>query len=204
MSLSDTLLAEQSDYYRQRAPEYEDWWFRRGRYDGGEESNARWAAEAWALESALARFGPRGQVLELNAALLPAGAVAYHQADLYAWEPSEAYDLCFFGFWLSHVPEQLFEAFWEKVRRALAPGGRVFFVDSAGGDLSSGVDRKPPEAGETMVRRLEDGREYRIVKRFYEPRALQDRLADLGWDVQVESTTEFFIHGQGSPRRPDR
>src|ERR1700733_2115679 len=65
MSLSDTLLAEQSDYYRQRAPEYEDWWFRRGRYDGGEEANARWAAEAWALESALDRFGPRGKVLEL-------------------------------------------------------------------------------------------------------------------------------------------
>jgi SAM-dependent methyltransferase len=226
---TEELLAEQSDYYRRRAPEYEDWWFRRGRYDGDREANARWAAETGELEAALDRFGPRGKVLELacgtgiwtrrlagsaeqltaidgsaemlelNRARLPGAAVAYHQADLFTWEPSEAYDVCFFGFWLSHVPEQLFEAFWEKVRRALVPGGRVFFVDSAAGDLSSGVDRKPTKAGETMVRRLEDGREYRIVKRFYEPQALQDRLTGLGWEVQVASTTGCFICGQGSP-----
>jgi SAM-dependent methyltransferase len=232
-SAAEALLAEQSDYYRRRAPEYEDWWFRRGRYDRGEEDNAKWFAEATELEVALERFGPHGKVLELacgtgiwtrrlaagathlaavdgstemlelNRARLPGAAVAYRQADLFTWEPQEAaYDVCFFGFWLSHVSERFFETFWEKVRRALVPDGRVFFVDSAGGDLSSGVDRKLPEAGETMVRRLEDGREYRIVKRFYEPQALQDRLADLGWDVQVASTTEYFIYGQGSPMNP--
>lgn len=223
----ESLLTEQSDYYRRRAPEYEDWWFRRGRYDRGEEANARWFAEAGELEAALDRFGPRGRVLELacgtgiwtrrlaasatqltavdgsaemldlNRTRLPSAAVDYQQADLFAWEPTGTYDVCFFGFWLSHVPEQLFEPFWEKLRRALAPDGRVFFIDSAGGDLSSGVDRKPAEVGETMVRRLEDGREYRIVKRFYQPGALQGRLADLGWNVQVDSTAEYFIYGQG-------
>jgi SAM-dependent methyltransferase len=223
---AEALLAEQSDYYRQRAPEYDDWWFRRARYDRGREANARWFAEAGEVEAALDRFGPRGRVLELacgtglwtrrlaesagrltavdgsaemlalNRARLGGASVAYLHADIFAWEPTEAYDVCFFGFWLSHVPEQIFEPFWEKVRRALAPEGRVFFVDSAGGD--SGVDHKPSEAGEgTMVRRLEDGREYQIVKRFYEPEALQRRLAELGWAMQVESTPEYFIYGQG-------
>jgi hypothetical protein len=39
------LLAEQACYYRERAGEYEDWWFRRGRYDRGADANARWFAE---------------------------------------------------------------------------------------------------------------------------------------------------------------
>jgi hypothetical protein len=50
-----------------------------------------------------------------------------------------------------------------------------------------------------MLRRLADGRGYRIVKRFYEPQALQQRLAALGWNAQVQTTGEFFIYGQATP-----
>lgn len=46
MSDVERLLAEQVDYYRERAAEYEDWWFRRGRYDHGDAANAAWFAEA--------------------------------------------------------------------------------------------------------------------------------------------------------------
>jgi hypothetical protein len=52
-----------------------------------------------------------------------------------------------------------------------------------------------------MLRRLADGREYRIVKRFHEPRKLQRRLAALGWNVAVSRTPEFFIQGHGTPSR---
>jgi len=37
---SDPLLAEQIAYYRDRAGEYDQWWFREGRYDRGPELNA--------------------------------------------------------------------------------------------------------------------------------------------------------------------
>jgi hypothetical protein len=47
-----------------------------------------------------------------------------------------------------------------------------------------------------MIQRLADGREFRIVKRFYEPHTLSRRLAELGWDAQVQATAEFFIYGQ--------
>ncbi len=226
---TDQLLAEQGDYYRQRAPEYDDWWFRRDRYDRGEEANSKWFAEAAEVEAALDRFGPRGRLLELacgsgiwtrrlvqgaerltavdgsaemlglnRARLGDHAAVAYLHSDIFVWEPSETYDVCFFSFWLSHVPEERFEPFWEKVRRTLKPDGRVFFLDSARSERASAADHKLPEAGEeTMLRRLKDGREYQIVKRFYEPDALQRRIADLGWTVQIESTPEYFIYGQG-------
>jgi ubiquinone/menaquinone biosynthesis C-methylase UbiE len=226
----DGLLAEQARYYRKRAAEYDDWWFRRGRYDHGDEVNARWFADATQLETALERFGPAGGVLELACgtglwterlvacadevtavdgspemlelcrARVGDARVSYVHADLFAWEPDTTYDLCFFGFWLSHVPEERFEAFWEKLARALTPGGRVFFLDSYRHDLASAVDHRLSDPGDpTMLRRLADGSEHRIVKRFYEPESLQHRLDELGWVVEVQRTSEFFIYGGGRP-----
>jgi trans-aconitate methyltransferase len=140
------------------------------------------------------------EVIELACAGLDDPRVSYVRADLFAWGPSAVYDVCFFGFWLSHVPEARFESFWAKVGRALCPGGRVFFVDSLPSELSSARDhRLPDRVEETMIRRLADGREFRIVKRFYEPQALQQRLAALGWNAQVHTTGEFFVYGQATP-----
>jgi SAM-dependent methyltransferase len=223
------LLAEQARYYRERAGEYDDWWFRRGRYDRGADANARWFAEVAEVQDALERFRPTGRVLELACGTglwtrrLVAHAdtvtavdastemielahvglndpkVSFVQADLFGWESPASYDVCFFSFWLSHVPEAQFENFWAKVGRALGPKGRVFFVDSLPSDLASAMDHRLPDRGvETMTRRLADGREFRIVKRFYEPHALRQRLAGLGWHAQVQATPEFFIYGQAT------
>jgi hypothetical protein len=52
-----------------------------------------------------------------------------------------------------------------------------------------------------MTRRLDDGSEFRIVKRHYEPAQLGRRLAELGWRFDVRRTPEFFIYGSGSPAR---
>ena len=38
--MDDTTLEQQLDYYKARAGEYDDWWFRTGRYDRGPEANA--------------------------------------------------------------------------------------------------------------------------------------------------------------------
>jgi SAM-dependent methyltransferase len=232
MSEIETLLTEQARYYRERAAEYEDWWFRRGRYDHGPETNAQWFADAAAAQAALERFRPAGAVLELacgtglwtsrlaaHASSLTAidgspemlelcrarvgdPSVDYIQADIFAWEPEQTYDVCFFGFWLSHVPAERFASFWEKVARAVGPQGRVFFVDSLRSDRASAVDHALPDPGDqTMLRRLADGREYRIVKHFYEPQPLQQRLAEVGWSIEVGSTPTFFIYGQGAPAK---
>ena len=62
------ILAEQVAYYRKRAGEYDEWWFRTGRYDHGPELNAAWHADVSAVERALCAFAdaPRPQnALEL-------------------------------------------------------------------------------------------------------------------------------------------
>src|SRR5689334_5611184 len=62
------LLDDQIAYYRARAPEYDAWWLRTGRFDRGTANNAAWHADAAQVEQAavdmLARARP-SRVLEL-------------------------------------------------------------------------------------------------------------------------------------------
>ena len=51
-----SLLQQQVAYYRARAGEYDEWWFRAGRYDRGPDFNAQWHAETAAVEAALASW----------------------------------------------------------------------------------------------------------------------------------------------------
>jgi demethylmenaquinone methyltransferase/2-methoxy-6-polyprenyl-1,4-benzoquinol methylase len=230
MSEDDDLLAEQVSYYRERAGEYEDWWFRRGRYHHGLDANAAWFAEAAEVQADLERFEPAGHVLELACgtglwtrqlaahaarvtavdaspealdiarAKVPATNVDYVEADLFAWEPERTYDVCFFSFWLSHVPNERMRSFWEKVAWALAPGGRVYLIDNARSHRASARDHTLQDPDEqVMVRRLADGREYHIVKHWFQADALQRQLAQLGRDAQIHATCEFFVYGHATP-----
>lgn len=118
-------------------------------------------------------------------------------SDIWEWRPVRRYHAVFFGFWLSHVPEARFDSFWEQVDRALLPGGRVFFVDSADPSGSSRTGG-PAEQTETERRELNDGRRYEIVKRYFDPGWLRQRLAGIGWDFEVRRTAEFFLYARGS------
>ena len=141
------------------------------------------------------RGGPRAGARKVAAA-----NVAWVQADVFAWEPERRYDVCFFSFWLSHVPRGLRPAFLAKVERALAPGGRAIVFDSARSEHASARDHdlNPPE-DELSLRRLADGREFTIVKHWFEADALHRDLEALGWHARVGSTGEFFVYGELSP-----
>jgi demethylmenaquinone methyltransferase/2-methoxy-6-polyprenyl-1,4-benzoquinol methylase len=207
------ILAEQKRYYAERAPEYDDWWYRRGRYTRDSEQERRWLLDVAELEERLRSFGPRGDVLELAAGtgiwtrrLVPAAdrvvavdanaetlalntpAAELVVADIFSWQPPQQFDVVFFSFWLSHVPEERFAEFWALVRSALKADGRVFLIDSG-----------PPEAareGELQVRQLADGREFTIVKRFWQPDELAQRLAGLGFQLDLELTGNgLFLNG---------
>jgi SAM-dependent methyltransferase len=132
----------------------------------------------------------------------PEGAGAkidYIEADLFAWEPPRRFDVVFFGFFLSHVPPEKFEAFWRLVAAALRPGGRFFLVDSLREESSGAADHQLPTGGSvTMTRRLNDGREFSVYKVFYEPDELETRLRTLGWNAAASRTAHYFLHAQGS------
>jgi demethylmenaquinone methyltransferase/2-methoxy-6-polyprenyl-1,4-benzoquinol methylase len=236
----DALLAEQMAYYRARAPEYDDWWNRANGFDLGPAFGASWRANTQQLVDALERFDPQGDVLELAAGTGTFTEVILRHADhvttvdaspevlainadrngterveqittdLFAWEPPRRWPVVVFGFWISHVPEARWEAFWSVVERALAPGGRVWFCDNAEDDH---VERHgPPEVqgpigdgahpglGERKPRVLRDGRTFTIVKRYWTPASLESELAELGWDARCATTDWAFLYGTATRR----
>ena len=136
------------------------------------------------------------EVIAINRARVAAPNVRYVEADLFAFEPPARYDCVFMSFWLSHVPHARFDAFWAMVRRALAPGGFAYVIDSAHDPTSTAANHPTPdrEAG-IVTRRLDDGREFRIVKIFWEPGALAARLRACGFAADIAATKRYFIYG---------
>jgi demethylmenaquinone methyltransferase/2-methoxy-6-polyprenyl-1,4-benzoquinol methylase len=214
-------VSEQKLYYAERAPEYDDWWYRRARYELEPQALARWQADAAEAEAALEVFVSGGSVLELaagtgiwtrklvrhadrvvavdaNAETLALNTTDAElvRADVFAWQPAERFDLVFFSFWLSHVPEARFDEFWRTVALALAPGGRVFLVDSGAGDIGhTGTEQAEWEE----TRSLSDGRTFRIVKRRWEPTELAERVRPLGFSLDLGDTANgHFLYGGGS------
>jgi SAM-dependent methyltransferase len=208
----EPLLAEQVAYYRAIAAEYQD--------------HAIAGPGRSELVAALDSFRPTGCVLELAcgpgvwteqllrhatsvtavdaspemlaiaSARVTDERVRFIQADLFKWAPDRRYDVVFFGFWLSHVPLELFESFWSLVGDCLEFDGRVFFIDDG---YRTPDELIRGESSSTIRRRLNDGTAYRAVKVPHEPKQLERRLARLGWRVTVSPTSGPFFWGAGSP-----
>jgi demethylmenaquinone methyltransferase/2-methoxy-6-polyprenyl-1,4-benzoquinol methylase len=137
-------------------------------------------------------------MIEINRARTSAPHVEYVGADIFSWTSEERFDLVFFSFWLSHVPPARFDTFWAQVRGTLVPGGAAYLIDSAFDRTSTAKDHVLTDAG-VLTRRLNDGREFRVVKIFHEADALNGRLAQLSWDATIARSTTYFIHGVARP-----
>lgn len=225
MEDDESLIEKQIEYYRARASEFDEWFLRTGRYDRGEEHRRQWLAEVDIARAALAECHPTGQILELacgtglwteyllpnaermvavdsspealeiNRQRLHDDRVEYVQDDLFQWSPTEQYDFIFFGFWLSHVPASRFHSFWAMLQRALRRGGSIFFVDSLLTQQSTAKDHAVLDRSGRAVRKLNDGREFEIVKVFYELKQLGAKLQDLGWHGTIQKTGDYFLYG---------
>jgi ubiquinone/menaquinone biosynthesis C-methylase UbiE len=123
-----------------------------------------------------------------------ASAVQFVEADLFTWRPARRFDAVFFGFWISHVPEDNFQQFWDLVEAALKPGGQVFFFDDrhrTEAELIEGPDSP------IVQRKLNDGQRFRVIKIPYEPAHLETRLHSMNWDINVTATSGPFYWGKG-------
>ena len=202
---------------------FDDWVLRKGRFDLGAESNRQWHTESATVRRALRRAKPSGRILEiacgtgwwtrelvvhcrkltavdsspeviaLNRVKVHDDRVEYIEADIFAWETGSLFEFVFFGFWLSHVPDSHMERFLRLVERSLGADGRLFFVDTLN---PSALDRVPSTRENTTLRCLSDGREYQIVKVYYDPDELEGKLRMRGWKGEVRTTEHFFLYGE--------
>ncbi|MEO8971326.1 MAG: class I SAM-dependent methyltransferase [Ktedonobacteraceae bacterium] len=181
--ISTQTLEEMKTYYRERAKEYDEWFYHRGHYDRGPEANASWFAEANEVFAALTDFQLTGEVLELapgtgiwterlvrtastvtavdassemieiNRAKVSSSRITYIQADLFSWQPERVYDAVLFCFWISHVPLERIDSFLGSVAAMLRPGGKVFFVDDQRTPFGSAAYPQPPIQESQLIKR---------------------------------------------------
>ncbi|MGH2702065.1 MAG: class I SAM-dependent methyltransferase [Actinomycetota bacterium] len=211
------LIDEQIDYYSRRAPEYDE---------TSTPPGDPFGELHHPIEEALDDFGAAGKVLELacgtgtwtrllvrhadELTALDASAdmlelarqkvgdapVRFLQADVFSWEPDQAYDVVAFANWLSHVPSRRFEAFWSVVAAGLAPGGRVFFVDESKdawrNDEAWTEEWLDSESTPLVRRTLRDGSTHRVIKVYWDPTELEAKLRSLGWDAHVHPVGPFM------------
>jgi 2-polyprenyl-3-methyl-5-hydroxy-6-metoxy-1,4-benzoquinol methylase len=210
--VTDEALAEQVDYYRRRA----------GEYDATAYGDV--AAARTRIARLVAELRPAGSVLEIACGTglwtealaeqadavtaidaapeavaiargrVRSGRVSYEVADVFSWDPGARFDVIFFSAWLSHVPASRFGQFWQLLARLLAENGRVLFIDEH-------IDERGKEAyvagrDEVVERRLTDGSTFRVIKNFVDPTGLESRLRGLGWDCAIRRDGRDWIVGE--------
>ncbi|WP_373432330.1 class I SAM-dependent methyltransferase [Streptomyces afghaniensis] len=122
------------------------------------------------------------------------------KADIFTWEPDRQYDTVFFAFWLSHVPPVEMEVFWDLLRRALAPGGCVVFLDDS--PTKAEIEETVAEAQvPTMRRTLADRSQHLAVKVLHDAPVLTSKLHSLGWEAHIEPIDAYHFAGIARPRR---
>jgi 2-polyprenyl-3-methyl-5-hydroxy-6-metoxy-1,4-benzoquinol methylase len=210
--MTDEVLADQVDYYRRRAGEYDataygDVAAARGRIarlvaemrPAGSvleiacgtglwtEALAGWADTLTAIDAA-------AETVEIARDRVRSPSVSFEVADVFTWDPGTRFDVIFFSAWLSHVPASRFGQFWELLGGLLATNGRVLFIDEH-------VDERGKEAyvadrDEVVERRLDDGTTFRVIKNFVDPAELEARLRRLGWECVVRRDGSDWVYGE--------
>jgi len=159
-----------------------------------------WTEQLCARAGRLTAVDASPEMIALNRERLGDGVakVTYVEADLFDWTTTDTFDAVVFCFWISHVPQNRLDAFLEKVATLIKPGGSVFFLDGKRERTSTAADHVLPSVDEElMIRRLEDGREYTIVKNFWAAPELEARCLRAGLSVKVRETADYFQFGIG-------
>jgi 2-polyprenyl-3-methyl-5-hydroxy-6-metoxy-1,4-benzoquinol methylase len=210
--MTDDVLADQVDYYRRRAGEYDataygDVAAARARIarlvaemrPAGSvleiacgtglwtEALARWADTLTAIDAA-----PEAVALAVDR-VRPA-RVSFEVADVFTWDPGTRFDVIFFSAWLSHVPASRFGQFWQLLERLLVRNGRVLFIDEHVDE--HGKETYVPGRDEVIERRLNDGSTFRVIKNFVDPQEMELRLRRLGWDCAIRRDGSDWVHGE--------
>lgn len=223
-SVPGDVDSEMKAYYAARTPEYDDAYRPQGEASGGSVLDLWRQRELDEITGWLDHVALRGEIVELAAGtgwwspllaqkgeltiydinaepldiarqrLVAHGLRAHiHVRD--AWqEPDRQVDGVFCGFWLSHVPRRRLADFLALVARWLRKDGLFAFLDERAGTVSRDPEADP-QTGMT-VRRLSDGRTFRIPKVYYGPGEIKAALSEAGFDrIEVRETSRYFLMG---------
>src|SRR4051812_35997709 len=213
--MSDEVVADQIDYYRRRAGEYDATAY-------GDVAAARahiahlvaemrptgrvleiacgtglWTEALARLADTVTAIDAAPEVVRIARERVRSANVTFEIVDVFSWNTDARFDVIFFAAWLSHVPMSRFDQFWASLRGLLAEDGRVLFIDEH-------VDEREKEAyvpgrPEIVERRLHDGSAFHVVKNFVDPERLERRLRQLGWECVMRRERSRWVCGEARP-----
>jgi SAM-dependent methyltransferase len=214
--INKPVLDEQIEYYRARAREYDEsisgatdllapgkvLLLKLGKFDFVLElacGTGIWTETLLRMGNHVTAVDAAPEMLKIARQKLREEQIQFQQADLFQWEPTQQYDLVFFANWLSHVPPETLDEFLDKVKQAVRPGGYVAMIDQY---LPSEADRQIAKDDIYATRPVEDGRQFTIVKAFYDLEFLTNKFESLGFEVNSNKFTEtfFFLSGRTNRR----
>ncbi len=179
-------------YYRRRAPEYEQIYYRDNPVRRGElKDEAQRLAELVRGKKVLELACGTGywtEIMSQSAASITASdlapemlveaqkkefgcPVSFVQANMFE-QPfgKSCYDIVAVGFWFSHQPKQEYDAYFDAIEKPLRPGGRIWMIDNnpaaeGGLPITCHVDE---QGNNYKERSLSNGDTYRVLKNYFE------------------------------------
>jgi len=185
-------------YYNERAPEYEEIYFRddavrRTEIDDEVSRVRELAADKNVLEIAcgsgywtqyLSQTASRIAAIDIAPRMIEEARkkptvcpVKFALADLnHLPETTEKYDLIALGFWFSHHPRQNYDALFLSLISRLVGAGQIWMIDNnppAEGP-SHDFSHRDEHGNSFKKRRLSDGREFTILKNYFSEEELRE------------------------------
>jgi SAM-dependent methyltransferase len=121
--------------------------------------------------------------------------VETRQVDLLSFDfPENRFDSVLIAFLLSHLTDEEMDHFMTGVRRACRKGGTVVVFDS----IWSTARQANGDKSGTHRRRLKDGREFDIYKRYFAPEDLTDFRRRYGISLEIDYAAEAYIAASGT------
>lgn len=213
----DALMGEQIAYYRAGAAEYDRPYAEREELQrlltvvdelpiAGDVlelacGTGQWTPLLAARARSVTALDVAAEVLAVARARTASPNVQFVQADVFDWQPPRRYDTAFFAFWLSHVPPARLPEFWSTVAAVLAPGGKAIFIDD-GPAVAASEEVLADGSVPAVLRRLDDGSRYRIVKVFHDAGTLAGDLTARGWSARVRSVDGSIVGIAEPPSGP--
>jgi demethylmenaquinone methyltransferase/2-methoxy-6-polyprenyl-1,4-benzoquinol methylase len=210
--VTDEVLADQVDYYRRRAGEYDVTAYgdvaaaraRIARLVAGVRPTGSvleiacgtglWTEALAGMAATVTAIDAAPEVVKIARDRVRSANVSFEVADVFCWDSDAKFDVIFFSAWLSHVPMSRFDQFWQSLRGLLVENGRVLFVDEHVAERAK--ETYVVAQDEVVERRLLDGDTFRVIKNFVDPERLERRLRRLGWDCAIRRDGSDWVCGE--------
>ena len=126
---------------------------------------------------------------------IPSNKVAFIQDDVYVLKKIHGnFSAGFAGFWWSHISKSKLKKFITLFHSKLQSNALIIFIDNRRVKRSSTPISKMDIHGNTyQIRKLEDGREYEILKNFPSKREIRDIVGNEVKNLKIQLLKYFWI-----------